>query len=126
MESWPFDTSVPNVARVYDALLDGKDNFEPDREAVRQILEIAPTAKIDVRENRAFLSRAVTYLASEEGIRQFLDIGSGLPTADNTHEGAQRVAVDARVMYIDCDPVVIAHARALMANDCTRAAEGNL
>ena len=114
---WGFDTSVPSVARVYDVLLGGKDNFEADRVAAAKIVEIAPTAMIEARENRAFLARAVNWLATEAGIRQFLDIGSGLPARDNTHEVAQRAAEDTRVMYVDADRVVVTHARALMANE---------
>jgi anti-sigma regulatory factor (Ser/Thr protein kinase) len=126
--TWPFDTSVPNVARMYDALLGGKDNFLADREAVRAILDVVPTAPREARQNRLFLHRAVTSLATEAGVRQFLDIGAGLPTRDNTHEIAQRAAPGARVVYVDADPVVIAHARAIMGSNeaTTGVIEGNL
>jgi hypothetical protein len=110
----PFDTTVANQARIYDYLLGGKDNYEADRAAVDAVLKIAPELGFTARENRAFLGRAVRYLAAEVGIRQFLDIGTGIPTAGNTHQVAQAVAPDARVVYVDYDPVVLAHARALL------------
>ncbi len=112
----PFDTTVPHAARMYDYLLGGKDNFAADREAAEQLVAINPAARRAVRENRAFHGRAVGYLAGEAGIRQFLDIGTGIPAADNTHEVAQRVAADARIVYVDNDPVVLAHARALLTS----------
>jgi hypothetical protein len=112
----PVNTAVPNVARVYDYLLGGKDNFAADRAAGDQILKLVPTALLDARENRAFLARAVAYLAGEAGVRQFLDIGSGLPTRQNVHEVAQQVNPLARVAYVDNDLVVIRHAAALMAS----------
>ncbi len=111
-----FDTSVANQARIYDYLLGGKDNYEADRAAVDAVLKIAPEMGFTARENRAFLGRAVRYLAAEVGIRQFLDIGTGIPTAGNTHQVAQEVAPDARVVYVDYDPVVLAHARALLTS----------
>jgi S-adenosyl methyltransferase len=111
-----FDTSVANQARIYDYLLGGKDNYEADRAAVDAVLKIAPEMGFTARENRAFLGRAVRYLAAEAGIRQFLDIGTGIPTAGNTHQVAQDVAPDARVVYVDYDPVVLAHARALLTS----------
>jgi S-adenosyl methyltransferase len=108
------DTSVPHIARVYDYWLGGKDNFAVDREAAEQVIAAYPGILRDVRAQRAFLSRAVGYLAGVVGIRQFLDIGTGIPTADNTHEVAQDVAPDCRVVYVDNDPMVLAHARALL------------
>jgi S-adenosyl methyltransferase len=112
----PIDTSVPHAARMYDYLLGGKDNFAVDREAAEQLVAINPEARMAVRANRAFHGRAVRYLAGEAGVRQFLDIGTGIPAADNTHEVAQRVAGDARIVYVDNDPVVLAHARALLTS----------
>src|ERR1700728_4616060 len=109
-----FDTSVANQARIYDYLLGGKDNYAADREAVDAVIKIAPEMGFTARANRAFLGRAVRYLAAEAGIRQFLDIGTGIPTAGNTHEVAQAIAPEARVVYVDYDPVVLAHARALL------------
>ncbi len=113
------DTSTPNPARIYDALLGGKDNFPADRDAAHAILAAAPQARQGARENRAFLQRAVRFLAAEAGIRQFLDIGTGLPTQGNVHQVAQAVAPDARVVYADHDPVVYAHANALLADHTT-------
>jgi S-adenosyl methyltransferase len=112
-----FDTSVAHIARVYDYWLGGKDNFAADREAAEEALAINPGLLADVRANRAFLARAVRYLAAERGIRQFLDIGTGIPTADNTHEVAQSVAPESRIVYVDNDPVVLLHAQALLASD---------
>jgi hypothetical protein len=109
------DTSVAHPARVYDYWLGGKDNFAADREAGDRVLEATPGLRERVRANRAFLVRAVRYLAAEAGIRQFLDIGTGIPSANNTHEIAQQVAPDARVVYVDNDPIVLTHARALLA-----------
>ncbi|MFW6694666.1 SAM-dependent methyltransferase [Streptomyces sp. MAR4 CNX-425] len=106
----------PHPARVYDYLLGGKDNYGPDREAAEQGMRANPHSLIPPRENRAFLRRAVHYLAAEAGIRQFLDIGTGLPTSPNVHEVAQAVAPDARVVYVDNDPIVLAHARALLTS----------
>jgi hypothetical protein len=111
-----FDTSVAHPARVYDYWLGGKDNFAVDREAAEQAIAAFPGVISGVRANRAFLGRAVRYLAAEAGIRQFLDIGTGLPTADNTHEVAQGVAPQSRVVYADNDPIVLAHARALLTS----------
>ncbi len=113
------DASTPNPARIYDTLLDGKDNFPADRTAAHAILNVAPQARQGARENRAFLQRAVRFLAQEAGIRQFLDIGTGLPTQGNVHQVAQQVAPDARVAYVDHDPVVHVHANALLANHTT-------
>jgi S-adenosyl methyltransferase len=109
-----FDTSVANQARIYDYLLGGTDNYAADREAVDAVLKIAPEMGFTARANRAFLGRAVRYLAAEAGIRQFLDIGTGIPTAGNTHHVAQAAAPESRVVYVDYDPIVLAHARALL------------
>jgi S-adenosyl methyltransferase len=106
------DTSVPHIARVYDYWLGGKDNFAVDRQAAEQVMAAYPGILRDVRAQRAFLAHAVGYLAGVVGIRQFLDIGTGIPTADNTHEVAQDVAPGCRVVYVDNDPMVLAHARA--------------
>jgi len=111
-----FDTSVPHIARVYDYWLGGKDNFAADRELGERTLQAYPNLVFSVRANRAFLARAVRFLAAEEGIRQFLDIGTGIPTADNTHEVAQRVAPESRVVYVDNDPIVLSHAQALLTS----------
>ena len=108
-----FDTSVPHIARVYDYWLGGKDNFAADRELGEQTLEAYPNLVYSVRANRAFLARAVRFLGGQ-GIRQFLDIGTGIPTANNTHEVAQRIAPDSRIVYVDNDPVVLSHAKALL------------
>jgi S-adenosyl methyltransferase len=112
----PFDTSVAHQARVYDYLLGGKDNYAADRAAVEAQLKIFPDLAFSARANRAFLGRAVRYLAGDAGIRQFLDIGTGIPTAGNTHEVAQAIAPESRVVYVDYDPVVLAHARALLTS----------
>jgi hypothetical protein len=114
------NTHVPHPARVYDYWLGGKDNFAADREAAEQVIAANPTVLPGVRANRAFLGRAVRYLTEEAGIRQFLDLGTGLPTAQNTHQVAQDLAPDARIVYVDNDPMVLAHARALL----TTAPEG--
>jgi hypothetical protein len=111
-----FDTTVAHVARVYDYWLGGKDNFAADRAAGDQAIAAYPDIVFSVRANRAFLARAVRYLAGEAGIRQFLDIGTGIPTANNTHEVAQDVAPSSRIVYVDNDPVVLAHARALLTS----------
>jgi len=110
------DTSVAHPARVYDYWLGGKDNFAADREAAERVLAVTPGLRFRVRANRAFLARAVRFLAGEAGIRQFLDIGTGIPAADNTHQVAQAAAADARIVYVDNDPIVLAHARALLAS----------
>jgi hypothetical protein len=119
----PFDTTVANQARIYDYLLGGKDNYEADRAAVDAVLKIAPELGFTARENRAFLGRAVRYLAADVGIRQFLDIGTGIPTAGNTHQAAQAAAPEARVVYVDYDPVVLAHARALLKSSAAGATQ---
>jgi S-adenosyl methyltransferase len=112
-----FDTSVPHIARVYDYWLGGKDNFAADRELGEQTLAAYPNLVYSVRANRAFLARAVRFLAAERGIRQFLDIGTGIPTASNTHQVAQGVAPQCRIVYVDNDPIVLSHARALLKTD---------
>ena len=112
-----FDTSVPHIARVYNYWLGGKDHFAADRELAERFIAADPEVIAGVRANRAFLGRAVHFLAAEAGIGQFLDIGTGIPTANNTHEVAQRAAPDARVVYVDNDPIVLAHARALLTSD---------
>ena len=105
---------VPNVARIYDYLLGGKDNFEADRAAAETLMRLIPDSVTACQDNRRFVRRAVRYLAGQ-GIRQFIDIGTGLPTQGNVHEVALEAAPDARVVYADYDPVVVAHARALLA-----------
>lgn len=112
----PFDTSVANPARILDYWLGGNDNFLADQKAAEAILEIMPSVSQSARISRRFLVDVVRRLMLEVGIRQFLDIGSGLPTADNTHEVAQRTAPEARVVYVDNDPLVLAHARALLTS----------
>jgi S-adenosyl methyltransferase len=122
-----FDARTPNVARIYDYLLDGKDNFPADRETAHQLLDLLPDAARSARDNRKFVSRVVRHLAADAGIRQFIDIGTGLPTRDSIHEAAQSVAEDARVVYSDYDPVAVCHARALLATTPSLAAiEGDL
>jgi hypothetical protein len=108
------DVTKPNIARVYDAFLDGKDNFAADREVVKLTLEIAPDAAAGAKANRALLRRMVRFLAGEAGITQFLDIGSGLPSRGNVHEIAHEVNPAAKVVYVDNDPVVLVHGRALL------------
>ncbi|HEY9525284.1 MAG TPA: SAM-dependent methyltransferase [Thermopolyspora sp.] len=108
------DTSVPHSARIWNYWLGGKDNYPVDREAGDQYVATFPGIVDVARYSRLFLSRAVRHLAGEVGIRQFLDIGTGLPTVDNTHEVAQRVAPECRIVYVDNDPLVLAHARALL------------
>ena len=110
------DTSRPNIARVYDYWLGGQDNFDADREEAERLLEIYPDLRTLARENRQFLRRAVRWLAADCGIRQFLDVGSGLPTASPTHDVAQAAAPDSKVAYVDKDPVVVRHADALLAD----------
>ncbi len=108
------DTGVPQSARVYDFLLGGKDNYEADRAVGAALVAQAPALSVMVRAQRALLARLVRYLVREAGVRQFLDIGTGIPSADNVHEVAQSLAPDTRVLYVDSDPIVLAHARALM------------
>jgi O-methyltransferase involved in polyketide biosynthesis len=110
------DTTVPHSARIWNYWLDGKDNYAVDREAGEAYLKLFPGIAVVARTSRDFLTRAVRYLAADAGIRQFLDIGTGLPTANNTHEVAQRVAPESRIVYVDNDPLVLAHARALLTS----------
>jgi O-methyltransferase involved in polyketide biosynthesis len=110
------NTSQPHTARIWNYWLGGKDNYEVDRAAGDQIRQLHPGIGEYARADRLFLGRAVRHLVTERGIRQFLDIGTGLPTADNTHEVAQRLAPDARIVYVDNDPLVLAHARALLTS----------
>jgi O-methyltransferase involved in polyketide biosynthesis len=109
-----FDARVAHPARIYDYWLGGKDNFEADRIVGEATIAAYPAIRASARANRAFLARSVRYLADEAGIRQFLDIGTGLPTANNTHEVAQSVAPESRIVYVDNDPLVLSHARALL------------
>ncbi|MEO3807971.1 SAM-dependent methyltransferase [Sphaerisporangium sp. B11E5] len=111
------DTTKPSIARVYDWFLGGKDNFAVDRHVGEATVKLAPDAPLVPRQNRLFLQRAVRYMAAEAGIRQFLDIGSGLPTQGNVHQVAQEVDPAARVVYVDNDPMVLAHGRALLATN---------
>lgn len=114
------DPNRASIARVYDAFLGGKDNYEIDREVFHRVQKVAPEAQDLAWSNRNFLTRAVRFLTDQGGIRQFLDCGSGLPTAENTHQIAQRIDPEARVVYVDNDPVVIAHGEALLQeNDYT-------
>ncbi|WP_333770659.1 SAM-dependent methyltransferase [Streptomyces sp. IBSBF 2435] len=108
------DVTVPSVARMYDFLMDGKDNYPADRAATEELLKQVPSTKVLALNNRDFLRRVVRRLAEDHGIRQFIDHGSGLPTQDNVHEVAQRVDPGCRVVYIDNDPIVLAHGRALL------------
>jgi hypothetical protein len=110
------DTTVPHSARIWNYWLGGKDNYPVDRAAGDQYREVFPGILDVARASRQFLARAVRYLAGDAGVRQFLDVGTGLPTADNTHEVAQRVAPESRVVYVDNDPLVLAHARALLTS----------
>jgi hypothetical protein len=113
------DTSKPHPARMYDAYLGGNDNYPVDREAVREIVRLYPEVRSIALANRAFLQRAVRFLAGEAGIRQFLDIGTGIPSAGNVHEVAGRAAPGARVVYVDNDPIVHVHANALLTGTGT-------
>ncbi len=114
------DTTKASIARVYDAFLNGKDNYEIDREVLRRVRTVAPEASQLAWDNREFLIRVTRFIASQTGVTQYLDCGSGLPTAENTHQVAQRIQPDSRVVYIDNDPVVLAHGRALLEeNDQT-------
>jgi len=112
--SLPFDISKAHQARIYDYYLGGKDNYESDRAAGDAYLKVYPDLVATAQANRAFLGRTVRYLVREAGIRQFLDIGTGIPTAGNTHEVAQEIAPGTRVVYVDYDPIVLAHSRALL------------
>ena len=116
---WPpreFDTGIPHSARMYDYWLGGKDNFAVDRAAGDAWLATFPGMRDVARASRSFLTRSIAYLAGDAGIRQFLDVGTGLPTADNTHQVAQRIAPETRIVYVDNDPLVLAHARALLTS----------
>jgi S-adenosyl methyltransferase len=119
------NSGAPNPARIYDYFLGGKDNFPSDREVAEQLLAIAPVAREVVEDNREFLRRVVEALTGA-GIRQFIDLGSGLPTQGNVHEIAQAAAPESRVVYVDNDPMVVAHSRALLAGDNTVAIHGDL
>src|SRR3954467_7626262 len=110
------DTTAPHSARVWNYWLGGKDNFAVDREVGDQVLAMLPGIADIARADRAFLIRAVRFLAGDRGIRQFLDIGTGLPSANNTHEVAQSIAPESRIGYVDNDPLVLAHARALLTS----------
>ncbi|MFF2846164.1 SAM-dependent methyltransferase [Streptomyces sp. NPDC058001] len=110
------NTTQPHTARIWNYWLGGKDNYDVDRAAGDQIRQLHPGIGDYAREDRLFLGRAVRHLVADAGIRQFLDIGTGLPTADNTHEVAQRIAPESRVVYVDNDPLVLAHARALLTS----------
>jgi hypothetical protein len=110
------DTSRPHAARMYDYYLGGKNHFAADRETADKVVAAIPGLRTGARENRAFLGRAVRYLAQEAGIRQFLDIGTGLPTTSSVHEVAQAAAPESRVVYVDNDPLVLVHARALLTS----------
>ncbi|MEU4236082.1 SAM-dependent methyltransferase [Actinoplanes sp. NPDC026619] len=114
------DTSIPHSARVWNYWLGGKDNFEIDRQVGDQFSDFYPDITVVAQSSRAFLKRSITFLAKEAGIRQFLDVGTGMPTAENTHQVAQAAAPDARIVYVDNDPLVLVHARALL----TGTAEG--
>ncbi|MFC9975561.1 SAM-dependent methyltransferase [Spirillospora sp. NPDC127200] len=114
--SAPIDTSVPHSARIWNYWLGGKDNYPADRAAGDAFLKIFPGMAAGARASRGFLARTIRYLAAEAGMRQFLDVGTGLPTHDNTHEVAQRAAPDARVVYVDNDPLVLVHAHALLTS----------
>jgi hypothetical protein len=126
MSVWAeFSAARPNIARVYDYWLGGKDNFEADRQEALRLLRVYPLMAKLARDNRKFLGRAVTWVAGQ-GVRQFLDVGSGLPTAQNTHQAAQAVDPGARVVYADNDPVVVAHARARLCDPGVEAIQGDL
>ncbi len=118
-----FDTSVAHQARMYDYLLGGKDNYAADRAQTEAALKVYPEWAFTARANRAFLGRAVRFLAADAGLRQFLDIGTGIPTANNTHQVAQAIAPESRVVYVDYDPIVLAHARALLTSTDAGATE---
>jgi hypothetical protein len=126
-ETAGFDVTRPHVARVYDYLLGGKDNFAADRAVGDRMLESLPAVQLGVRAQRDVLGRVVRYLVADAGLRQLLDIGSGLPTAENVHEIAQRIDPATRVVYLDNDPIVLSHAGALLADDkATFVVDGDL
>jgi hypothetical protein len=110
------NTTVPHSARIYDYLLGGKDNFEADRAAAFEIVKSSPSLPISMRANRQYMARVAHYLAAERGIRQFLDIGTGLPTSPNLHEVVQEVDPTCKIVYVDNDPIVLVHARALLTS----------
>jgi len=124
-KAWVVDPSVPNLARMYDFWLGGKDNFAADREAAGGMAAAIPELPLLARENRKFVARAVRFCAGA-GVAQFLDIGSGLPTMENVHEAAAQVTGQARVVYVDNDPVAVSHGRALLATERTRSVHGDL
>lgn len=129
-ECWPvepalFDTSTPNIARVYDYWLGGKDNYAADRAEAERLIAVYPRLPFLARQSRLFLARAVQWLA-KQGVTQFLDLGCGLPTGQNTHEIAQAVHPDCRVVYADADPIVVAHARALLQGPGVTAIRGDI
>nr|WP_134009444.1 SAM-dependent methyltransferase [Streptomyces sp. 846.5] len=109
-------TDIPHSARIYDYVLGGKDNFQADREAAEQMLRGWPSLRPSMQQSRAFMHRVTRYLAEEEGIRQFLDVGTGIPTEPNLHQVAQEIAPESRVVYVDNDPMVLVHARALLTS----------
>ncbi len=117
------DTTTAHSARLWNYLLGGKDHFAVDRTAAERLLSVLPELSASARASRGFLHRAVRYLTQEVGIRQFLDIGTGLPSADNTHEVAQSIAPETRVVYVDNDPMVLAHARVLLTSTAEGAAD---
>jgi SAM-dependent methyltransferase len=121
----PYDARKPNIARAYDYLLGGKDNFTPDRELVARLLQLDPGLAQGAKENRQFLIRAVDWVA-RQGINQFIDVGSGLPTMTNTDEAARVVQPAARVVYVDNDPVAVSHGQALLSGECVVAIPGDL
>lgn len=114
MGIWRLDTGVPHSARIYDYLLGGKDNFQADRDAAEEIRRHLPSMPVSMRANRSYMVRVAHHLAEQRGLRQFLDIGAGLPTSPNLHEVVQSVDPGSRVVYVDKDPIVLAHARALL------------
>jgi hypothetical protein len=119
------DPTVPSIARVYDAFLGGKDHYEVDRQVLQEILKIAPEAQQIGRECRAWLIRVVRFMAASAGVDQFLDVGSGLPTAENTHQAVQRIKPEAQVVYVDNDPMVAAHGRGPTSSSATCANRRN-
>jgi len=120
------DVTTPNIARIYDYFLDGKDNFAADRAAADKITAMMPLVPVIAQDNRAFLRRAMRFLVADQGIRQFIDVGAGLPTQGNVHEIARQTAPDARVVYVDNDPMVCNHGRALLADETTQIIEADL
>ena len=120
------DTSTPTFARVYDYFLGGKDNFAADREVADMVMQLVPEAPVVAQGNRVAIGRAVEYLAGEVGIDQFVDIGSGLPTSSNVHQFARSANPDARVVYVDNDPIVLAHGRVRFRIDAAAAAREGL